>query len=764
MISDKQTWTVVNDYLNQLDGKHIIRHHIESYNAFVEDDIPDIIEFHNPIKIKKSFQDNKINEIEYEINIKNPRVSTSVHYERNGQLIRLFPNDARIRNLTYSLPLCIDIHQVASYYDKDGNIIKKNEKVFKNVILSKIPVMVQSRYCILSQQNHSYDKYQECKYEKGGYFIVNGNDKVIILQERMCDNKVYLFNLKQSSKYSHMAEVRSSDNMNKLSQLLQVKILEPNTKVEHFIHVKYPHIRKEIPLFVLFKALGIIKDFDIIKHILLNENGNEYMDLLYPSIKEAKEIKTQREAMNYISKLINMKFTEDNLEDLMTILFNREIFPHVGDSFKKKAYFLGYMTKCLLDSVLNKKKLTDRDHYGNKRVETTGILLGQLFRQLYAKMIKDFKNGIHREMIVMSGIDTSKLIKTSIIQNGLKYALSTGNWNVKIGSNNTKRIGVAQVLSRLTYTSSYSHLRRLNTPVDKSGKLIKPRQLHSTHYGIICPAETPEGHGVGLIKNLALSASITLKSNNQLLISELKEMNCNIEIENIENPYDIANKTKIFLNGDWLMITNDPYQVMRHIRKLRRTGIINEETSITFNIKTNRIKILTDDGRCIRPLLIVKNNQLVIMKNQKFLDGKYTWNDLINDGCIEMIDVEESENCLIAMYPDDLIKDKHKEYTHCEIHPSLMLGVTASLIPFPDHNQSPRNTYQSAMSKQAMGLYTTNFPSRMDTLAHVLHYPQKPLVATKASKFLNFDNLPAGQNVIVAIACYSGLTISPCYN
>ena len=708
----------------------------------------------------------------------------------------------------------MDLHISVEYIDIDNNsddtecnIIYKN-KIIKNVNLGKIPIMVNSKYCILKNSNILLDEQTECKYDHGGYFIINGNEKVVVSQDRIAENKTYVFKDNKASAYSFIAEIRSvPENIFSPPKLTVLKLSTKETQFGKYIRVVIHHIKHDIPLFVLFRALGIESDKEIIDYILYDledKNNIKLATYLKGCIEESNNYLYSYEALNYLSKYLTiigypkeMLFKKENRIKIIKDILKKDFLPHVGTSFKKKALYLGYMVSKLIKCSLNILPLDDRDSYINKRVDTPGIMMSNLFRQYYGKVIRDMKTMIYKEiqngswkvnnnfLNIINQSNIYKIMKSSIIESGFKYSLATGNWGIKNQLNKSKQ-GVAQVLNRLTFIATLSHLRRINTPMEKNGKLIHPRKLHNTQWGIICPSETPEGGSIGLVKNLSMIATITISSDSRNLRNHLEKLNV-IKFDEDDKGFlkNFNKKTKIIINGDIIGYHDEPYYLFTKLKKFKRCGIINIYTSIAWSYQENQILINTESGRCVRPTYIInKNNKIRFSKkeilkllndNIKFYElfdlknhtdvnidkNIYNGDEFKENSIIEYLDTEENNTTLIAINFKDLSKGFKghtypKNYQYLEIHPSLILGVCASNIPFPDHNQAPRNTYQSAMSKQAIGLYASNFRHRMDTLSNVLNYPQIPLVRTKISDITKCNELPYGNNVIVAIGCFTG--------
>lgn len=714
---DHYTWKIIEKFFTINHGYTLIKHQIESFNDFILRKIPKIIEGFNPIESYYQWlpESEKYKYILI-IELLNPQLNKPIICEKDGSTKIMTPHDARQRNFTYNSILNIDLNITSKTLINDDYVIEK--KKINNVMLGKIPIMIKSDYCILRDIT-GYNS--ECKYDYGGYFIINGNEKVIISQDRISENKCYVFLNNKVSTYSHIAEIRSvQENKFGVPKITTLKLSAKSNQFGRTIRINIHHIKHDIPIFILFKALGLCNDKEIILNIVYDLNDTISKLIIHEltaCVEESNIILCQKDALEYLSKYLNitgypkeyLNNSNYRLEIIRNIL-QKDFLPHVGFDYDKKSLYLGSMVSKLIKCYLGLRSYDDRDSYINKRIDTPGILLANLYRQYYGKVVKDIKNMISREINsgswktsckiinVINKVNIYKIIKSTIIDSGLKYALSTGNWGIK---NNKNKQGVAQVLNRMTYNATISHCRRINTPIEKSGKLVQPRKLHPTQWGIICPSETPEGASVGLVKNMAMMCNVTISSNSQNIHYMIKELGT-ILYESI-NPGIFYKNTKIIINGDIVGIHKDPHTFFKEMKKQKLLGVINPYTSILWNIFDNEIIICTEGGRCVRPLYRVKDNNLIGSLNHEVIEK--SWDQLVrgsdddNPSLIEFLDVEESNTSMIAMKYNDLKRGKKGSllpinYTHLEMNPSMILGILASAIPFSDHNQSPRNTYQ----------------------------------------------------------------------
>ncbi|KAL7569046.1 hypothetical protein ACA910_021324, partial [Epithemia clementina (nom. ined.)] len=815
----RDKWRLLPHFLRL---RSLLRQHIDSFDHFVQTELQQIVSSPSNCEIR-SEHDPKFY-LRYEACWVGTTPSVD---EESYSLQKITPFHCRLRDCTYSAPIYVNVR-----YTRGRQIVVK-----RNVMIGRMPIMLRSRNCVLTGKSHDeLAALKECPYDPGGYFVIKGVEKVILIQEQLSKNRVIL----EEDKTGVSASITSSTHERKSKAYIFMKHGRVYLKSNSFQG-------EDVPICICLKAMGIEADLEMVQLV-----GSEpfLLNAMALSLEEPARfhIHTQEQALKYIGAKIRGGKTGGGSSSIPAIpgapttapprkillpqdeareVLANVVLSHVpveNFDFRAKAIYIGHIVRRVLLVHLGKLPLDDKDYYGNKRLELAGSLLSLLFEDLFKIFNRDLKR--QADMVLSkpnraTAFDVVKTIRPDTITNGMINAIATGNWVLK--RFRMDRAGVTQVLSRLSYMSALGMMTRINSQFEKTRKVSGPRSLQPSQWGMLCPADTPEGEACGLVKNLALLAHITTGEDDTQPVERLcrdlgveavtrvtgHEINPNASssaaAEGKDDPEDSTNSNQnnflVFLNGLILGVHNRPRDLVRNLRTMRRQGLTGEFVSVYLHEEQCAVHIATDGGRVCRPLLIVDEVTGQPKLQQRHVEavalGTLTVRDLLHQGLVEYVDCNEENNTLIAVTERDLeralILDRQEQlqqqqqqlenitsssspvssslptpptpikqrqrFTHLEIDPFTVLGVVGGVIPFPHHNQSPRNTYTVAMAKQAMGCIAINEYERMDGLIYTLVYPHKPLCKSRTLDLVNFDRIPGGQNACMAVMSFSGYDI-----
>lgn len=700
----QQNHLVVKRYLQD---HSLVESNIISFNNFVDKRMQEITQ-----EISEGI-DNE----DFEITLGEIQVGKPTIIEADGSSSLITPAEARLRNLTYSAPITMEL------------TVRKDDQVDSQIVeIGRIPVLVKSKVCNTHGMSaEELVAHYEDPNDPGGYFIINGNERVMTMAEDLAENQPFI-------------EVNSKGNL-----ILRLFSLRGTYRIpatiqedkEGLLSVTFSRFA-DIPLVVLLKALGLTKESDIAKYIGLER------DSVIVNLYEFSSLESSEDAMLYIAEKSNLQGTKKEILDRVHQRIDSFLFPHISqdkDDRLKKAITLCKLTKQFLLAKENPTLRTDKDHYANKRVRLSGDLLSSLFRVNMSILVRDIQYSLQKSTKRKKFYSIRTIAKSTLFSHRVESAIATGSWT-------GERSGVTQNMDKMNYLATISQLQRVASMLPSDQENFKARTLHPTHYGRFCPIETPEGTEIGLRKNLAILARVSTRvdMNEETFMASLKELG-------LAEPGEENNE--VFFNGVYIGSVSETTSFCAGLRQKRREGELSQELSIRDYEELQAVMLSTESGRALRPLIVVENGQSKLTDDYmiRLEQKEIGWVDLLKEGIIEYIDAAEEENSLVAMYPEELTS----EHTHLEIDPMDLFGVVTALVPYCNHDQSSRLNRGSKTQKQSIGLYVANYHARLDTSASIMEYPQKPLV--KSFIYDTLNTYPAGQNLVVGIMTYDGYNL-----
>jgi DNA-directed RNA polymerase subunit B len=689
-----------------LKNHSLVESNIKSFNDFIENRMQEIV-----TELSEGLPTE-----DFEIKLGKIRVGKPNIVEADGSSRPVMPAEIRLRNLTYSAPIWMEM-----------TINYAGQVETEEVQLGRIPVMVKSGVCNLDglSEEDMIKNYIDPK-DYGGYFLINGNERVMVMAEDLASNQTFVE--WQKAKNRLLLRLFSQRGAYKIP----VNLVE---SPDGILEISFSRFR-DIPAIVLLKALGLTSDADIVKLI------GKQTDSLIVNLYEFADIGNANDALMWIAEKSSLQGTNKEMLDRVKQRMDSYFLPHIGldkaSRLEKARTLCKFVKQFYIARENPDAAFTDKDHYANKRVRLSGDLLADLFRVNINILLREVSHTLQKTVKRRKFYSIKTIAKSTLFTHRVESAIATGSW---IG----ERSGVTQNMDKNNSFAIMSQLQRVTSTLPGEQENLAARTVHPTHYGRFCPIETPEGTEIGLRKNLALLARISTRTT--MGHDEVMKVLKNSGMEGTEGAVDV------FYNGRFVGAIDEVDGFVGKARDFRREGALPIEMSIRFDKFLDTVFISSEIGRVIRPLIIVEDGVSKLKKEHLELvkSGALTWEGLFEKGILEYLDAAEEDDCYVCLNENDLTE----EHTHLEVDAMDIFGVSVSLIPFGDHDPPARMVKGGSRAyRQGLGIYAGNFPVRIDTDVSLLHYPQKPLVRSFVYDTLNVH--PVGQNVVLAVMPYEG--------